>query len=747
MRSSLTRQSRLIYSRRGQLNRSLLCAAAGTAGLVLMAPSTFAQNVSANSVSDENTVIVTANKREQDLRDVAGSVSAYTGAQLESIGAQSLADYVTRLPGVVFNDYQPGVSEVVIRGIAATTYHEQGQTVVGYYVNEIPLSEPGWPIVIPDVDTFDLERVEVLRGPQGTLFGSASLGGLVNYIAKSADTSEFDAAFQSTLGQTSHSDDMNYGVKGMVNVPLIADKLAVRIVALERRDAGYTDNVRLNKDDSNDFNTRGGRLSAVFTPTESTKLSWLTMYQETELDDQTYVTIPTLTRSTYVPEPHETEMLINSLRLDQEFGFATLTVLGAMADKESNIVFDYSGNYFELPMSGNPVFGDGDAESKSRNAEVRLASNGEGFLNWVVGAMYLKSEKDSTDRQHQNGSEAFLNSIGEPGSILAPGDDFDRYIVARDDKETALFGEVTLNFTDAWALTAGGRLFDSESDNAIVRLPGTAIPAGATFNQSTSEDGFTPKVSVSWKPGQDFMAYATYSEGFRVGGANPNPPGTVSDAATYDSDSVKNYELGVRSTLAGGVLQLDAAVFHIKWDDIQVRLFGPAPTYYSYVVNAGGAENDGVEFTGTVRAGRVAEFQTSITYIDAQISSFVPDTFAPGGGYAVGTTLPGSSEWTIANSLSFAFDEVRFAPHVLLMHRYLSEAPVAFGSAFEKGDYHIVDLRAGLKFSDALDVSVFANNLLDEYGVLNAPFASSAFPLGSVTRPRTIGVTMNWSFQ
>jgi len=723
MRNSLLRPSMP-----KRLNRSLLCAAASTAGLIAIAPNAFAQDVSAGDVSAENTVIVTANKRQQDVRDVAGSVSAYTGKQLEEIGAQSLADYVTRLPGVVFNDYQPGVSEVVIRGVAATTYHEQGQTVVGYYVNEIPLSEPGWPIVIPDVDTFDLARVEVLRGPQGTLFGSASLGGLVNYIAKSADSGDFDAAFQTSVGSTSHSDDMNYGVKGMVNVPLLADKLAVRVVALERRDAGYTDNLRLNKEDSNDFTTRGGRVSAVFTPSEATKLSWLTLYQETDLDDQTYVTIPSLTRTTFVPEPHQTEMLINSLRLDQEVGFANLTVLGAVADKESTVVFDYSGNYGTLPLSGQPVFGVGDAQSKSRNVEVRLSSVGDGFFNWVAGAMYLESEKDSLDRTHQQGSEAFLNAAGLPGSILAPGDNFDRYIVARDDEETALFGEVTLNFTDAWALTAGGRLFESESDNSIVRPPGVDIPAGAAFSQSTSEDGFTPKVSLAWKRDPNLMLYATYSEGFRVGGANPNPPGTVTNANAYGSDSVRNYEVGVRSMFAGGALQLDAAAFRIKWDDIQVRLFGPAPTFYSYVINAGGAENDGVEFSGAVRAGKVVEFQTSVTYIDAQISSFVPDTFAIGGGYPEGTTLPGSSEWTIANSLTLAFDAVRFEPHVLLMHRYLSEAPVAFGSTFEKGDYHIVDLRAGLKFSEALDVAVFVNNLLDEYGVLNAPCASSAAP-------------------
>src|SRR5688572_7337134 len=442
---------------RHKLNRALLRAATGTAGLVAMVPTAFSQE---SGVSEENTVIVTANKREQDLREVAGSVSAYTGEQLEAIGAQSLSDYVTRLPGVVFNDYQPGVSEVVIRGVAATTYHEQGQTVVGYYVNEIPLSEPGWPIVIPDVDTFDLERVEVLRGPQGTLFGSASLGGLVNYIAKSAATDDFDAALQTSVGSTSHSDDMNYTIKGMVNVPLIEDKLAVRVVGLERVDAGYVDNVRLNNSDSNELTTRGGRMSAVFTPTETTKLSWLTMYQETQLDDQTYVTIPTLTRETYVPEPHETEMLIHSLRLDQQLGFANLTVLGAVADKESTLIFDYTGNYGETYQAGGPVFGVGEAESKSRNIEVRLSSKEQGFVDWVVGAMYLKSEKDSIDRTRQAGIEAFLNAQGEAGSILAPGDDFDRYVVARDDEERALFGEVTLNFSEAWALTAGGRLFD-----------------------------------------------------------------------------------------------------------------------------------------------------------------------------------------------------------------------------------------------------------------------------------------------
>jgi outer membrane receptor protein involved in Fe transport len=140
----------------------------------------FAQGAAAPT--DDSEIVVTAAKREQSVRDVSGSVSAVSEATLQKLNAQSLSDYIARVPGVVFNDYQPGISEVVIRGIASSTYHEANQSTTGYYLNELPLGEPGFPLVIPDVDSFDVARVEVLRGPQGTLFGSSSLGGAVNYI-------------------------------------------------------------------------------------------------------------------------------------------------------------------------------------------------------------------------------------------------------------------------------------------------------------------------------------------------------------------------------------------------------------------------------------------------------------------------------------------------------------------------------------------------------------------------------------
>jgi outer membrane receptor protein involved in Fe transport len=252
------------------------------------------------------TIVVTATKRAVALDQAPIAASAVSGKDLAAANAQSLGDYIARLPGVVFNDYQPGVSEVVIRGIAATTYHEQGQTTVGYYLNEVPVVEPGFPIAIPDVDTFDLNRVEVLRGPQGTLFGSSTLGGLVNYVVNLADPTKIDAAASGLVGTTKNSHgEANYAAKAMVNVPLIQDKLAVRLVALQRFDAGYLDNPGTGVNGSNDFRTRGLRGSVVFTPSAGTKLSYLSSWQDTYLEDQTYLDLDhPYQRVTARAEPH-----------------------------------------------------------------------------------------------------------------------------------------------------------------------------------------------------------------------------------------------------------------------------------------------------------------------------------------------------------------------------------------------------------------------------------------------------------
>ncbi|BBC71020.1 TonB-dependent receptor [Altererythrobacter sp. B11] len=704
-------------------------------------------------------IVVTATKRAEALDDTPISASAISGEDLAAANAQSLADYVVRLPGVVFNDYQPGVSEVVIRGIAATTYHEQGQTTVGYYLNEIPLAEPGFPIGIPDVDTFDLNRVEVLRGPQGTLFGSSTLGGLVNYVVNTADTSEVDAAAQGLVGYTKNADgELNYAGKAMVNVPVVKDLLGVRIVGYQRSDAGYLDNPGTGVDGSNDFRTRGLRGSVVLTPSPDTTVSYLAVWQDTKLDDQTYLDTATpYIRNTARAETQDTRFLLNSLRIDQSIGdVADLTVLGSVVDKTNQTVFSYPYAYVTGVTTGDDAaYSLGDADANIETFEVRLASKGRGPFNWLIGFSRMRSDKTSYDQIFQSGAEAYIDDNpadfgGFAGSVLAPADRIYGYRSVLDNKDAGLFGEVSFKPVPEIELILGGRYFWNSYSGDVLNQAGTLAPGSYSATDSAGsvqekENGFTPKVTLAYRPSDGIMAYATYSQGYRVGGINPNAGLLPSIQAAYESDETDNYEAGIKFHALDSRLYVEATVFQVDWNNIQARLFGPAPSYYSYVSNAGGARVKGVEFAGTLAIIRGLSFSSNVTYQDAELTEFLPDTFAAGGGYEPGTTLPGSSKWSVSNNLKLDLADTPMQPTLEIAHRYLSSAPVAFGNPNTRGDFNIFDLRASVTVMENLRVLAFANNLFDEYGILNAPFTDAAAPAGSIVRPRTVGLRVDWS--
>jgi outer membrane receptor protein involved in Fe transport len=741
-------------------------ALASVALFAMSAGTAFAQDAPTSSdAGSSNDIIVTATKRSESLRNVAMPISAVTGDQLAKANANSLGDYIARLPGVVFNDYQPGISEVVIRGVAATTYHEQGQTTVGYYMNEIPLVEPGFPISIPDVDTFDLDRVEILRGPQGTLFGASTLGGLVNYVVKTADPSKLEAAAEGLIGSTKNAaGDLNYAVKGMVNVPIIQDKLAVRVMALQRYDAGYLDNVGTGKKGANDFRTRGLRGSIVFTPFEGTKITYLGAYQKTRLSDQTYLTSPDkLERNTARAEPQETSFLLNSLRLDQDLGFADFTVFGSVDKKTNETEFSYPYPYVTGVTTGDAAaYSYGTARANIKQVEARLASSGDGPFKWLIGASYMVAKKHSYDQIFQQGAGAFINANpalfgGFTGAQLTPGDRIYGYLSDSLNKDLGIFGELSWKPVPEFEISVGGRYYDTQAKGTVINQagatapdsifgPGTYTPFDSTGSVNQKEDGFTPKATITFRPIPGFLAYMTYSKGFRVGGINPNAGLLPTIPATYGSDKVNNYEAGVKFGLFDQRVLIDATVFTIDWKNIQARLFGPGPSYYSYVTNAGSANIGGVEFSGTVKLTRQLTFNTNATYQDAQLTAFLPDTFAAGGGYVSGTTLPGSSKWSVANNLVLDLPEMKLAPTFEVAHRYISSAPVAFGNPNTRGNFNQFDARVSVTIMEKVRLLGFVNNILDKRGILNAPFTSQAVPAYSIIRPRSYGLRVDVSF-
>jgi outer membrane receptor protein involved in Fe transport len=730
-----------------ELKASATLMAGASLALVLLASPALAQDDPATGDRPSD-IVVTATKRDETLRNVAGSISAVTEESLDRLNAQSLADYITRVPGVVFNDYQPGVSEVVIRGIASTSYHEANQSTTGYYLNQIPLTEPGFPLVIPDIDTFDLKQVEVLRGPQGTLFGSSSLGGAINYVANEADPAALDAGFEGVLSSTRRTGEANYAAKAMINVPIVQDKLALRVVALQRVDAGYLDNPLAEVDGSNDLRVRGLRGSLVWTPVEGTKVTATSLYQEYDLDDQTYVLFgppETFERPTNVLEYQDTDVMLHSLRLDQDLGFATLTALGSYVRKKSDLRFDDSIFVGIDARTDTPQLSGSRGKSETKYAELRLTSNGEGPFTWLLGGNYTKLESDSTDLVELAGIGDYIDANpgefgAQPSSLIAPGDLSRRTVSSNRVQEMALFGEASYTIADVLTLTLGGRVFEYKSRPRLQFLPNADLIPSFDYQPATKkENGFIPKVSLTYRPSETFMVYALYSEGFRIGGVNVFAAASAAPLS-FGSDKTRNFEVGTRFDLVPGTMSFDISAYHIKWDDIQARLFTPV-TFDAYTVNGGGAKVDGVEATIDFRPAPFLSYTTSVSYNNARLSELLEDSFAVGGGYPEGTTLPGASKWTISNVLQLDVKNSPLRPRFGIAHRFLSKAPVAFGATLQKGGYSIVDLNASLDVAPGIEVGAFVQNLFDTYGILNAPFSFA----GSVTRPRTVGATLRFN--
>lgn len=728
-------------------------------GLIASAPA-WAQDAapaSGDPAKTLDTIVVTAGKLKESVREIAGSVSAVTDQQLQDIGAQSLADYIQRTPGVVFNNYQPGVSHVVMRGIATSSGNVQGQPTTGYFLNEVPLTEPGWTIAIPDIDAFDLNRVEVLRGPQGTLFGSASMGGAINYVANVADSSGFDAAAEATVSQTKNA-DVGYSAKAMVNLPIKEDLLAVRAVAQYRDAPGFLDNIGTGRKGSNSSTVEGGRLSVVLTPSEGTTLTWLSLLQNTDSDDNSYriVGLGDLERRTALPEFTNTKVAVHSLRLDQDLGVADLTALLSYQKKQQDWRFDYTpvrGAYnadLGLDLTA-PLYIASGGESRGKSIELRLSSKPGGRIDWLVGGMYFDSDKSLYETLGAQGAAgAFDRSpLYGPGSgaVIAPdGEIFNGFGTRLSGSEAALFGEASLHLNEQWKLTVGGRLFRNKVRTTTTQEGFSTYPgAPIVSTQQTEEDGFNPKVSLTWQATADVMVYGLVSEGFRFGEPNTAGLSTYPVPSGSKSDSLINYELGTRTRWAGGRLLLDATLFYVDWKDIQLRL--QTPDFFNYASNGGKAYSRGVELSATWRPVDAFDWQASATWQHARLDEDLLILYY--GTAPAGSQLPGSADWTVSNLLTYHFD-ARFDPTLSLSHQYVGGGISDLNSAVpgvtpnRQGNYNLFDLRYRMTFGTT-DVTLFGSNLTDKRGITRSVTETNGIGEGLV-RPRTYGLTVHWRY-
>lgn len=628
--------------------------ALGTAAMVA-SPGLYVATANAQSNAMLEEVVVTARKRGSEvLQDVPATITALSGDMLERMGALNFDDFAYQVPGLTFADEGPGQKRYVLRGIRSA-----GQQQVAVYYDEIPI--PGIQGAggdsgsqTTDLKLFDLERVEVLKGPQGSTFGANSQAGTIRFILNKPLMNEFEAKIK--LGvNTVEEGDSGGNVYGMVNVPLIDDKLALRLVGYHDDQAGYLDNNRLNLDDYNWYETQGFRGMLRFQPTDRITLDGMAWIQNrdnggtdrynpydsfsdspdnldfVDANLQPLTDIRNISRFetgdlingdfTQTPMPDDQE--IYSLTLNWEFDSMNLTATGSYYDRQFGFKRDSTwvimalGVRPEPTMPGDPpanradlfpALTDQTQDVEQTAFEMRLNSTTDHPLQWMGGVFYR--ERTSNFRSFvpvvdPATGEPF--NTGQPPSGFvsgAPGegvDECDPCVIARVNEKTieelAFFGEVTYAVTDQIELLAGVRWFDVEQSDVGNQLFPFALFPPAAFNpvpsvQEFEEDQVITKFQVSWAPNDDMVFYGLASQGFRLGGTNQQ--GIAEVPAGYESDELWNYELGAKTTWADGRVNLNVSAFYIDWSDIQVS--GTDPTEaFGFIGNAGTAEVSGVE--------------------------------------------------------------------------------------------------------------------------------------------------------
>lgn len=802
-----------MYQRNASL-MTAICAAMG--GSIASAVA-----VAATPESDDDIIaqiIVTAQKRETALQDVPFSVGAASEEQIRNSGATNIVDLSRNFAGLTITDLGPGQSQVAIRGISAGQVVRDQPGVkesVGVYLDESAISVA---LFTPDLELFDLDRFEVLRGPQGTLFGAGSSAGTVRYITRQPQLGEFGGT-AAVEGYTGSDTDVGGGIKGMINAP-IGQTAAVRLVGYYNELAGFIESYypgRGVREDVNGGEKSGARVSLLIQPSETISITPRIVYQKLETDGYPRIDVynilgnPFTTTEpavnpgergqvTQLREGIDDEFTLADLKLEFGLGGVTLTSISSYTDRDVVVLRDASQLTGSVTLTlgstrggvtsqevrlSSPLYDTTALEAFSQ--EVRLASDGGGAFEWLVGAFYQDVEREYGQNLPTPGYDAVLTRLGLPDSVGFNAPPNTPYFsdVPYDFKQLAVFGEGTLHFTEQWSLTGGLRYYDFEEDR-LLTFAGVFADVGYTAQPGeTSSDGFSPRVILSFEPNEDVLLSAQVARGFRLGGINDplnvtlcsdSDLVTYSGQPTFDDEKVLNYELGAKTLLANGRVTLNAAVFYSDLDNLQV--IADAGSCSSRIVLNAQAEALGGEVELFARPSEHWDFAVSATYVQAEITESRLDTSgAPIAGIRDGNRLPTSPEFQAAASATYSwpfssttdgFMNVT-VQHVGSSYTQLAdqEPPTgcvgcpgglgffAFGaptiSQFtfdpELPSYELGNLRFGVRSAE-WEAAAFVNNLWDERAFLSLDRErATRARVGFLTNmPRTYGVALRMNF-
>jgi iron complex outermembrane receptor protein len=716
------------------------------------------------SAADEYTdmvleeVIVTAEKRgEQNMLDVAMSISAIDGDEMRKRNLQGMNDYLRSEPGTNFIDRGTGRNSVIIRGI--TSDPGRGGVITGVYIDETPVQGLGlYETGSPDLALVDVERVEILRGPQGTLYGAGSMSGTIRTLTRAPELDAFGGYVKLGGSVTAGNGGNNNDIQAVLNLPLAEERFAIRVVAYRFDDSGYIRNVAasdpaklagvelFNARLSDSVEHRGGReiegyrLGALWRVNDRLDIRFTAMGQQTDQDG-----VPTIDvlqgdyeQSRYArldgsDEGMAGDLDLYSLTLNYDAENWSLVSASAWIKYEASIDWDV-GLFFLDALDGiePPMFIFQADENEVFTQELRWSWDAGGRWRALAGVFYEKREFAIVDSNHFEGFpdpfEGFFEFYG---------------LFESERTQKSIFADVTVGLTDHLEVSAGYRHYDID---------------GGGFNSSPddAQSGETLKAGLNWRPemaflGENPLFYALWAEGFRPGFEVGKPPdrcdpdgdGIIDEVGlpwqNVDTDDVSSIEVGYKANFAQRRVSVEAAAFKIDWTGIRLDIVVPAPCASTLPFNAGAAESKGFEFALSALVTERLQLHVSASWVNAQLSE-------DGLLGSAGSRLPGSPEFNASLGLEYGFELggnrawVRGdAAYVGDYYNTLEETPPRIG------DYTTVNLSSGIDF-DRWSLEVFVTNLTDSDALTWANPIWAPYDRETRLQPRTIGARLGYRF-
>ncbi|OHB35299.1 MAG: TonB-dependent receptor [Phenylobacterium sp. RIFCSPHIGHO2_01_FULL_70_10] len=582
---------------------AVACAGASTTAMA-QAPQASARG----EVSVVEEVIVTATRREERLQDVPLSITTLSQEELTRKGVVGYEGLAYETPGVVLNRASANFNNFTARGISTNGYNANLQSTVAIYIDELPISANGNSTIL-DPTLFDVERIEFLRGPQGTLFGSGSLAGALRILTKKPNPAAFEAEALVDLGMTD-GDALRQRYNAMVNIPLQEDKLALRIVGFLRDEEGYIDNVGAGIEGSNALDAWGARASLLWEPTDRLSVRLTASHEDSDPKDSS-LTSPSLgidKRISDRPDLFTGEMTNQNVTVEYQFDGARLTSSSTWSEFNQTFYVDLAGTFAQAIAFAL----DADAYDDTFVQETRLVSDPGGRFDWSVGGFYFERRRD-VDFGYRSRAD-FLAARGITG---LPDEYYQRLYNHTIAHEAAAFGELTYRFTDDFWVTAGLRYgsIDAQafteggynSNYLAVALAGgsgplTVTPIVEAEGVKAEETGPSYRFSVSWRPQPNMTVYGAVATGFRApvvnafaGRVSLLDPTDLVIPAGAESDNLINYEVGLKGRWLDGRLSANLALYRIDWNDIQVQANRVSDSV-QFATNIGGAISQGLEF-------------------------------------------------------------------------------------------------------------------------------------------------------